>query len=141
MTDLNYRAFKIFPTPIHYINLKNFNDMRDDLIKYAYDLKNEEDGIRIIEQIIPFFTPEYTVSMKLMEDLKVNYDMTVRNNKNKIVQFSYGSDNFEPTRIENQTLPLTNMTLEEIFAHFKMPSNEDTDVFNINFIYKIKFPH
>ena len=71
--------------------------------------------------------------IKACEDLKVNYDMTVRNNKNKIVQFSYGSDNFEPTRIENQTLPLTNMTLEEIFAHFKMPSNEDTDVFNINF--------
>ena len=44
MTDLNYRAFKLFPTPIHYINLKNFNDKRDDLIKYAYDLKNEEDG-------------------------------------------------------------------------------------------------
>ena len=71
--------------------------------------------------------------IKACEDLKVNYDMTVRNNKNKIVQFCYGSDNFEPTRIENQTLPLTNMSLEEIFAHFKMPSNEDTDVFNINF--------
>jgi DNA-directed RNA polymerase II subunit RPB1 len=71
--------------------------------------------------------------IKACEDLKVNYDMTVRNNKNKIVQFSYGSDNFEPTRIENQTLPLTNMSLEEIFAHFKMPSNDDTDVFNINF--------
>ena len=71
--------------------------------------------------------------IKACEDLKVNYDMTVRNNKNKIVQFSYGSDNFEPTRIENQILPLTNMSLEEIFAHFKMPSSDDTDVFNINF--------
>tara|TARA_B100001093_G_C26802579_1_gene1004087 strand:+ start:230 stop:1069 length:840 start_codon:yes stop_codon:yes gene_type:complete len=40
-------------------------------------VKNEEDGIRIIEQIIPFFTPEYTVSMKLMEDLDYPFDIPV----------------------------------------------------------------
>ena len=28
--------------------------------------------------------------IKSMEDLKVDYDMTVRNNKNKIIQFTYG---------------------------------------------------
>ena len=37
-----------------------------------------------------------------MEDLKVEYDMTVRNNKNKIIQFIYGDDNVNPTKTENQ---------------------------------------
>ena len=30
------------------------------------------------------------------------YDMTVRNNKNKIIQFTYGDDNINPTKVENQ---------------------------------------
>ena len=33
-----------------------------------------------------------------MEDLKVEYDMTVRNNKNKIIQFCYGDDNINPMK-------------------------------------------
>ena len=32
--------------------------------------------------------------IKGMEDLLVEYDMTVRNNKGKIVQYSYGDDNY-----------------------------------------------
>ena len=44
MIDLDYRTFKLFPTPLHYINLQNFNDTRDKLIKYAYDLKSKDDG-------------------------------------------------------------------------------------------------
>ncbi len=68
--------------------------------------------------------------IKGMEDLKVTYDMTVRNNKNKIIQFSYGDDNIVTTKVENQPLPLTKMSLEEIYSHFQMPSmdlkNEDT---------------
>ncbi len=71
--------------------------------------------------------------VKACEDLKVNYDMTVRNNKNKIIQFKYGSDSFEPTKIENQPLPLTNMSMDEVFAHFQLPSQKTNDIFNINF--------
>ena len=44
--------------------------------------------------------------IKGMEDLKVEYDMTVRNNKNKIVQFTYGDDNFDTVKIEKQKIPL-----------------------------------
>ena len=32
--------------------------------------------------------------IKGMEDIQVMYDNTVRNNQNKIVQFSYGGTNF-----------------------------------------------
>ena len=39
--------------------------------------------------------------IKSLEDLKMCYDSTVRNNKNKIIQFSYGDDNIDPTKVEN----------------------------------------
>ena len=65
--------------------------------------------------------------IKGLEDLKVEYDMTVRNNKNKIIQYSYGDDGFDPVKVEFQSIPLTNMTLEEIYAHFQMPSDNVKD--------------
>ena len=61
--------------------------------------------------------------IKGQEDLKVAYDMTVRNNKNKIVQFVYGDDNVNPMKTENQQLPLTRMSLEEIYSHFSVPQD------------------
>ena len=62
--------------------------------------------------------------IKGQEDLKVAYDMTVRNNKNKIIQFKYGDDGINPTKTENQKLPLTRMSLEEIYAHFQIPDDD-----------------
>ena len=62
--------------------------------------------------------------IKGQEDLKVAYDMTVRNNKNKIIQFQYGDDNINPTKTENQKLPLSRMSLEEIYSHFSTPGDD-----------------
>jgi len=69
--------------------------------------------------------------IKGLEDLKVEYDMTVRNNQNKIIQYSYGEDGFDTVRVEKQILPLAQMTLEEIYAHFQMPldDSKQNDVF------------
>ena len=65
--------------------------------------------------------------IKGLEDLMVNYDMTVRNNKNKIIQFSYGDDNFDPVRVESQQVPFVNMTIEEIYGHYQMPNDYSKD--------------
>jgi len=59
--------------------------------------------------------------IKGLEDLKVCYDMTVRNNKNKIIQFSYGDDNIVTTKTETQKLPIGHMSVEQIYQHFQMP--------------------
>ena len=64
--------------------------------------------------------------IKGLEDLKVEYDMTVRNNKQKIVQFQYGDDGIDTVRVENQLLSLVGMSLEEIYAHFHTPSESDS---------------
>ena len=65
--------------------------------------------------------------IKGLEDLMVHYDMTVRNNKNKIIQYSYGDDNFDPVRVESQQVPFVNMTIEEIYGHYQMPNDYSKD--------------
>jgi DNA-directed RNA polymerase II subunit RPB1 len=65
--------------------------------------------------------------IKGMEDLKVEYDMTVRNGKQRIVQFSYGDDGIDTIKVENQSLPLVAMSLDEIYAHFHMPLDNSSD--------------
>ena len=65
--------------------------------------------------------------IKGLEDLKVEYDMTVRNNKQKIIQYSYGEDGFDPTKVENQILPLASMTIEDVYTHYYIPINKKQD--------------
>ena len=62
--------------------------------------------------------------IKGLEDLMINYDMTIRTNKNKIVQFSYGDDCFDTIKVENQDLPILNMSIEDIYMHFNIPAVE-----------------
>jgi len=59
--------------------------------------------------------------IKGLEDLMVSYDMTVRTNKNKIVQFSYGDDNIDPIKVENQSIPIVSMSVQDIYSHYLIP--------------------
>lgn len=65
--------------------------------------------------------------IKGLEDLKVEYDMTVRNSKGKIIQFSYGEDGFDTTKVESQIIPLTEMTLEDIYVHYDILGLDEND--------------
>jgi len=69
--------------------------------------------------------------IKGLEDLTVKYDMTVRNNKDKIVQFTYGEDGFDPIKVENQIIPIVQMTREEIYGYFQISSNKKDDIASI----------
>ena len=65
--------------------------------------------------------------VKGLEDLCVKYDMTVRNNMNKIIQFSYGDDGIDTVKVEGQTIPLVKMTMDEIYNHFHMTIDDSSD--------------
>ena len=65
--------------------------------------------------------------IKSLEDLMVNYDMTVRNNKGKIIQYTYGDDGFDPVFVESQQIPFINMNVEEIYGHYQMPNDSTSD--------------
>ena len=59
--------------------------------------------------------------IKGLEDLMVSYDTTVRTNKGKIVQFTYGDDGVDPVKVENQPISLVGMSIQDIYAHFNIP--------------------
>jgi DNA-directed RNA polymerase beta' subunit len=52
--------------------------------------------------------------VKAMEDCKVNHDYTVRNASGSIIQFVYGEDGMDPTKIEDQPLPFTKMDYSKL---------------------------
>ena len=70
--------------------------------------------------------------IKGLEDLKVEYDMTVRNNKGKIIQFAYGDDGFDSTKIENQIMPLVGMSTEDIYLHYDIIGVNDQKTETVN---------
>jgi DNA-directed RNA polymerase beta' subunit len=59
--------------------------------------------------------------IKGLEDLMVNYDMTVRNNKGKIVEFAYGDDNIDTVKVETQAIPIATMSIQDIYSHYNVP--------------------
>ena len=59
--------------------------------------------------------------VKAMEDLMVCYDMTVRTNKGKIVEFKYGDDGIDPMKVESQVIDLVKMGIQDVYAHFNLP--------------------
>ena len=67
--------------------------------------------------------------IKGCEDLKAEYDMTVRNNKGKIAQYTYGDDNFDPCKVEGYSLGLLDLDINGIYQHYDIPhkNTPDTD--------------
>ncbi len=76
--------------------------------------------------------------IKGLEDLKVEYDMTVRNNKGRIVQFAYGDDGIDTTRVENQSIPLAGMSIEDICMHYDITENSAIEIYTKSTVTRIK---
>jgi len=80
--------------------------------------------------------------IKGLEDLMVSYDMTVRTNKNKIVQFTYGDDGIDPVKVENQMCPIVTMGIQDIYAHFQLPGDkENTKLLSAIFLKPVLTRH
>ena len=56
--------------------------------------------------------------MKAMEDLKVNYDFSVRSSNGNIVQFIYGDDGMDAIKIEQFNLNILDASREDITAKY-----------------------
>jgi DNA-directed RNA polymerase II subunit RPB1 len=81
--------------------------------------------------------------IKALEDLKVEYDMTIRTNKNKIVQFQYGDDGIDTTKVENQEMPIVEMSIQDIYNHYLIPEETGkvktlTNIFLKNTMTRLK---
>jgi DNA-directed RNA polymerase II subunit RPB1 len=68
--------------------------------------------------------------IKSMEDLVVQHDGTVRDTNNNIVQYHYGEDGINATKIETQSLPIGKLSQEEIRTQFGMVGVDWATVLN-----------
>jgi hypothetical protein len=64
--------------------------------------KTQEDGLQIIEQILPTFTPEYTLTLNAVPDMNVKLDVPIVLNSVS-VQDDYDGD-FQTRRFVTHTL-------------------------------------
>jgi hypothetical protein len=83
-----------------------YNPVPYDMTFQLYIMvKNAEDGTRIIEQILPFFAPEWTATLNINPDLGVKYDVPVILNSVKSQDTYEGT--FETRRALIWTLTFT----------------------------------
>ncbi len=79
--------------------------------------------------------------IKALEDLMVYYDMTIRTNKNKIVQFAYGDDSIDTVKVENQDMPLVEMSVQDIYAHYAIIDDKKSKAVSGIFVKSVYTRH
>lgn len=65
--------------------------------------------------------------VKAMEDCKINYDFTVRNASGSIIQFLYGEDGMDATKIESQPLLYIEMDYPKIKKEYHLTDNDNLE--------------
>lgn len=89
--DRKLNSKNFFAFPITEDNTKKYKIMQPVPYDFVYSFyaiaKTQEDMLQIIEQIAPFFTPDYTIEMKGINNPDIKYDvpislMGIENNDN-----------------------------------------------------------
>jgi DNA-directed RNA polymerase II subunit RPB1 len=63
--------------------------------------------------------------IKAMEDLKISYDLSVRNANGSIIQFLYGEDGMDYNKIINQNMILIGCTYDKLIDKFKFDDKDN----------------
>ena len=66
--------------------------------------------------------------IKSMEDAKTYYDSTVRGANRNIIQFVYGDDSMDPTKLERTVLNIFGMNNHEIEQHYRFTADENWEL-------------
>ena len=95
-----------------------------DPVEYLYHAMDGRLGV--ISTSIKTSTSGYIQRklVKVMEDLKVFYDGTVRNSHNIVVQPIYGDDGFDGSRIEKNSIGYVKMNNSEFEKNYKLQQDE-----------------
>lgn len=85
ITTMTYAAQRKLPTPNknRRIIADNGSQLKYQFVPVPYDIsfslyvmvKNQDDGTQILEQILPFFTPEWTSTINLIPDMGIKVDI------------------------------------------------------------------
>lgn len=114
MTNVTYDPNRKLPTIIRSAVTSN----NANILKYQYNpvpynfgfrlyilVKNAEDGTKIIEQILPYFTPDFTTTVNLIPEMEIKMDIPVV--INNISQEDTYDGNFAQRRALIWTLDFT----------------------------------
>jgi hypothetical protein len=87
MTSMTYAPVRKLNSTLKYKNGFNssLNEFSSVYAPVPYDLnftlsimtRNSEDGTQILERIVPFFTPDFTVTMKALPAMNINLDIPI----------------------------------------------------------------
>ena len=138
LTSLNYAPTRKLSTIKKGYIKQDVNN--DDKLKYIYNpvpydlnfslyiaVKNTEDGTRILEQILPYFTPDWTTTIKLIPEMDVILDIPT-----VLINVS-SEDNYDGSYLERKSLIWTlDFTMHGyIFGPIK--KSEVITLANVNF--------
>ena len=117
MTSLEYDSTRKLNT-LNKLTKQSATAGTDDEVKYQYQpvpydmqfemnilVKNAEDGTRIVEQIVPYFTPDFTVSVNLVPEIDSARDIPII--LNSITSQDQYEGSFEQRRALIWTLSFT----------------------------------
>ena len=137
LTDISYAAERKLPT-INRVAVQdptNPNKLRYQYSPTPYDLnftlhvmvKRADDGTRILEQILPFFTPDWTPTLNLDSSMQHKYDIPIILNNVSM------TDTYEGSFTERRALTWTlNFTLKGyIFGSTRTANQIKTSVINL----------
>jgi len=85
MTGMSYDTARKLPSTLRNFAANNATTVKTQFVPVPYDftfslsiyVRNTEDGTQILEQILPFFTPDFNVTINFIPSMGKKYDMPV----------------------------------------------------------------
>jgi hypothetical protein len=85
MTGMSYDSSRKLPTTVRNFSANNPTTVKTQFVPVPYNfdfslsiyVRNTEDGTQILEQILPFFTPDFSVTVDFIPSMEPKYDMPI----------------------------------------------------------------
>ena len=85
MTGMSYDSSRKLPTTVRNFSANNATSVKTQYVPVPYNfdfslsiyVRNTEDGTQILEQILPFFTPDFSVTVDFIPLMDPKYDMPI----------------------------------------------------------------
>jgi hypothetical protein len=85
MTGMSYDSSRKLPTTVRNFSANSATSVKTQYVPVPYNfdfslsiyVRNTEDGTQILEQILPFFTPDFSVTVDFVPSMDPKYDMPI----------------------------------------------------------------
>ena len=85
MTGMSYDSSRKLPSTMRNFSANTANSIKSQFVSVPYNfdfslsiyVRNTEDGTQILEQILPFFTPDFSVTVDFIPSMEPKYDMPI----------------------------------------------------------------